>query len=93
MDKESQLLFEEITSKDIADLTKDDITFLKARRLYLTPAQRLAYQTAELNLFSKKAEDNVVLEKPEIKEDVEVGDEDIDDSNMDGTEPGKKSKK
>lgn len=97
MDTESQRLFNEITSKDINDLTKDDIAFLKARRLYLTPAQRLAYQTAELSLFSNAKEKKIVLDQTPVMEDPEVIVEDSDIEGVEGVEgtedPDKKDKK
>ena len=83
MDIESQKLFNEITQKDINDLTKDDIAFLKARRLYLTPAQRLAYQTAELNLFSNKKEEKTILDQTPVFDDIDVI---VEDADMEGVE-------
>ena len=50
MNPEAKLEFDRITSKDIRELGKLDIAFLKARRSYLNPAQRLAYEG--LNLFA-----------------------------------------
>lgn len=52
MDKKSQEEFDRITSiPDLEALTEDEIAFLRARRAYLNPSQRLAYQP--LNLFPK----------------------------------------
>jgi len=52
MNATAQAEFERITSiPEIVSLTPEDISFLKARRAYLNPAQRLAYE--ELELFGK----------------------------------------
>lgn len=52
MDTKSQEEFDRITSiPDLEALTPEEINFLKARRAYLNPSQRLAYK--ELNLFEK----------------------------------------
>lgn len=90
MDQDSKQLFDEITSKDINSLTADDIAFLKARRLYLTPAQRLAYQSAEMGLFGKD-EEAVVLEQ--VKEEAELDEVVVEDSDEDPVEDGIKGMK
>jgi len=52
MNKTAQAEFDRITAiPDLAALTEKEIDFLKARRAYLTPTQRLAYKP--LNLFPK----------------------------------------
>lgn len=90
MDQDSKQLFDEITSKDISTLTADDIAFLKARRLYLTPAQRLAYQSAEMGLFGKD-EEAVALEQ--VKEEAELDEVVVEDSDEDPVEDGIKGMK
>lgn len=50
MDQTSQEEFDRITSiPELISLIPEDIAFLKARRSYLNPSQRLAYKP--LNLF------------------------------------------
>lgn len=90
MDSETKQLFDEITSKDINSLTADDIAFLKARRLYLTPAQRLAYQSAEMNLFGKD-EEAVVLDQ--VSQEAELDEVVVEDSDEDPVEDGIKGMK
>ena len=90
MDSDTKQLFDEITSKDISSLTADDIAFLKARRLYLTPAQRMAYQQAEMNLFGKD-EEAVVLEQ--AKEEAELNEVVVEDSDEEPVEDGIKGMK
>ena len=52
MDQKSQEEFDRITSiPELELLTPEDIAFLKARRAYLTPSQRMGYSS--LNLFDK----------------------------------------
>lgn len=60
MDKISKEKFEEITNKDINDLSKEDVAFLRARRSYLTPSQKLAY--TDLNLFKDDVKANQVVD-------------------------------
>lgn len=50
MNPEALEVFNRITNKSLKELTKHDIAFLKARRSYLNPAQRMAYE--ELKLFA-----------------------------------------
>jgi hypothetical protein len=55
MDKETREQFDRLTSIEIEALTKDDKSFLKARRSYLTPAQRMAYK--DLDFFDEKSKE------------------------------------
>ena len=48
MNPDAKLEFDRITSLDIPQLTTNDILFLKARRSYLNPAQRMAYESLKL---------------------------------------------
>jgi len=90
MDLETKQLFDEITSKDINSLTADDVAFLKARRLYLTPAQRLAYQSAEMGLFGQN-EETVVLEQ--VEEPTGLDEVVVEDSDEEPVEDGIKGMK
>jgi hypothetical protein len=90
MDLTTKQLFDEITSKDINSLTADDVAFLKARRLYLTPAQRLAYQSAEMGLFGQN-EETVVLEQ--VEEPTGLDEVVVEDSDEEPVEDGIKGMK
>jgi len=63
MDGESQEKLNAITSKSLASLTKADLIFLKARRSYLNPSQRLAYEGLNLFAADKKAEEATTAKK------------------------------
>jgi hypothetical protein len=43
MDTRSQQRFDEVTSRDPSTLSKEDIGFLRARRAYLRPEQKLVF--------------------------------------------------
>lgn len=57
MDQTSQEEFDRITSiPELSSLIPEDIAFLKARRSYLNPSQRLAYKSLDLFGDDKKSQ-------------------------------------